>query len=331
MKTNFKGKKASFGLVLLLIGSMIGAGFITGAEIWHFFARFGGGVFVGLFTFGVLLYYLIVNELKVCDDECVCLKSGGIWLKKQVNFASELLIASAMISGLRDVVFGLQFNGRIFIFSLAIIVIFIILLFGIKSFSFYNYFVIGFIVYLLIILMKNFDEKSINIDNYFNITNSAKSCIYAVLYVFMNISALKPILRSRRRDLDKEEKKFVAISFSISMIFVVFILSVFLINSKNLVEEVMPLKLYFCTLGKGYEIIFIIGVVVSMISTCVSCSFGVKEKFLSRCGGGVFASICSLILILILGFIPFEIFVSKFYPLIGFSNFLIFIFDILKN
>ena len=330
MKTIFKGKNGPFGLILLLIGSMIGAGFITGAETWHFFARFGWGILFGLIVFGVLIYFLITYELEGDAGDCNCLKTGGFWLKKQVNFISELLIASAMISGLKEVIFGLGFTGKIFILIFAIIVIFIILLFGVKLFSVYNYFIVGFIVFIMLILMKNLSAKVIIFNNYLNITNMVKACFYAVLYVFMNVSALKPLLRSYRSELDSKQKKFLALSFSILMIFIILTMSIFLINSKDLINHSMPLKLYFCKLGKSYEIIFIVGVIMTMISTAVSCAIGVKEKFLSR-SGGVFASICSVILILIFGNIPFEIFVTKFYPVIGFLNFIIFVFDIFKN
>ena len=329
MKTIFKGKNGPFGLILLLIGSMIGAGFITGAETWHFFARFGWGVFASLICFGLLLYFLVTNELRGDVDNCIGLKTGQFWLKKQVNFVGELLIASAMVSGLKDVIFDLDFNGEIFIFLLVIIVIFIVLFIGFKLFSIYNYFVVGFVAVVLAVLIKNLDVNAIKIDNYLNITNVSKACVYAALYVFMNVSALKPILRNSVQKLSCKDKKIVAIIFPILMIFIILTMSIFLINSKDLINDSMPLKLYFCKLGKSYEIIFIVGVIMTMISTAVSCAIGVKEKFSARLGGGVSASICSIILILIFGNIPFEIFVSKFYPMIGFLNFVIFIFDIL--
>ena len=100
MKCENKGKKGDFGLCLLLVGSMIGAGFITGAEIWQFFAKFGYGSLFGVVVFGCLSYLLVYFEArpkKELNKESLRLER----VKKDVNFFSEIMVAAAMISGLK--------------------------------------------------------------------------------------------------------------------------------------------------------------------------------------------------------------------------------------
>lgn len=331
MKTISRVKKGYFKVILLLIGSMIGAGFITGSEIWHFFARFSGGMFVGLLFFGVLLFVLVYSELKAMHDVSNNLIRGEIWLKETVNFFSELIIASAMISGIKEVVFNLSTNAKYFVLFLAIIVIFIILFKGIKMFSFYNYFVVLFVLFVLLVLLTNFGAKADDFKLNFTIIDSCKSCIYAGLYVFMNISALKPILRNERGVFSQKQSLILSMIFSFFMCFFILVFSLFLIKNEKLLLTSMPLKTFFLSYGKSYEIIFFAGMIFAMVSTCISCSLGVKEKFIKKSSDNLFSSLCSLILILIFGFIPFRVFVIFFYPLIGFFNLLIFVFEIFKN
>jgi hypothetical protein len=147
----------------------------------------------------------------------------------------------------------------------------------------------------------------------------------------MNISALKPILRNERGAFSQKQSLILSMIYSFFMCFLILVFSLFLIKNEKLLLTSMPLKTFFLSYGKSYEIIFFAGMIFAMVSTCISCSLGVKEKFIKKSSDNLFSSLCSLILILIFGFIPFRVFVIFFYPLIGFFNLLIFVFEIFKN
>lgn len=332
MKTIFKGKNGPIWLSFMLVGSMIGAGFITGSEIWHFFARFNGGLVFGCSILFLLIYYLVYSELnKKFDSDYMELKTRQKWAREWVNYISELLIASAMISGLKNIISTL-FNFENFIVFLCIVlVIFIILFFGFKLFSLYNYFLIGFIVFVVGVVLLNFNvkngETALNID----VVNSVKSCVYAVLYVFMNISAIRPIIREFSPNFTKNKAKFPAVFFALLMLNLILIISIFLIKNTSYSRESMPLLSLFEEKGKILKIVFSVGVIFSMISTSVGCLFGVKSKIVHKTGDNLFSSVVCVLVSLILSNFSFNFFVSVVYPIIGFLNFLIFVFDILKK
>ena len=331
MKTIFKGKNGAIGLSFMLVGSMVGAGFITGSEIWHFFARFNGGLAFGCVVLFLLIYYLVYSELNKKFNDDYVLISRQKQARERVNYISELLIASAMISGLKNIISTLFNFDNLIIFLGVILVIFTILFFGFRLFRLYNYFIIGFIVFVVGAILVNFNVE--NTDAVFNLSviNSVKSSVYAILYVFMNISAIRPIIREFAPNFSKNKAKISALFSAILMLNLILIISIFLIKNTSYSRESMPLLKLFGENGKVLKTIFCVGVIFSMVSTCVGCLFGVKSKIIHKTDDNLFSSIVCVLMALILGNFSFDFFVSVVYPVIGFLNFLIFIFDILKN
>lgn len=324
MKENIKAKNGYFELSLMLVGSMIGAGFITGSEIWYFFARFKFGLFFGVIVFVALIYLLIINEFKKINRD----KVGGV--KQRLDFLCEILVAAAMFSGLKIVLKQLSNNNYDLWFLLIVFVMFIILLFGFKLFKLYNCFVIVFLIFVVFVLLLN---NNIVINYKFNI--NAENCIgsacFAFLYVFMNIATIKPIIRNFDKGRKIKNYKIVAIVFVFILSSLILLFSFILLNNFAIAKEQMPFLNLFINLSDGLGLVFMIGVVITMVSTALACMFGCKLALERVCGGGVFASSCVVLGAMILCFIPFNIFVSIFYPLIGFINFLFFVFDCLKN
>ena len=56
-----KPQNNHFNLVLTAVCSFVGVGFISGAEIWFYFARFGKGIFFGIIMFAILCFTLVVG------------------------------------------------------------------------------------------------------------------------------------------------------------------------------------------------------------------------------------------------------------------------------
>lgn len=329
MKYENNGKKGVFKLCLLLVGSMIGAGFITGVEIWQFFARFGWSCWFGVAVFGALSFLLVYNEL-IRKSKAEKSFSRFDRAKRKIDFFSEVMVASAMISGLKIIAKQLFNHNQIFVILLFIIVIFIILYKGFEMFSLYNYFVVGFALVvgvILLLLNKNYNFEHIES---VNAQKGLFSMGFACFYIFMNISTIKPIISNYDANFNKKSAVKLSLIFACFMLILILIFVIFLQNNLYLTKSEMPLFELFSTKTK-FKIIFSFGVVCCMVSTCLACLFGVKREVTNKTHDNFFATIFSLILILILSFIPFSFFVSAIYVVIGILNLILFSCELLTK
>lgn len=170
-------------LVIMMICSIVGVGFVSGAEIYRFFVKFGHYAYFGIIIFFMLIYFLALKVLKN-SFSINNVFNGGVsqnqnYLKMSNlnNYKSKIailqkfklksfltnfnvfILASAMFSGLFVVLKNL-FNHNYFIFGfLCLCGLFLLVLFGVSMLKIFDYFVvflIGFIaVYFLIFSASN--------------------------------------------------------------------------------------------------------------------------------------------------------------------------------
>ena len=129
-------KNSLFNSVLLSVCVFVGVGFITGAEIWFYFAKFKSNVVFGLVVFAVLCYFLVIfaqnqNNKNKNIERWRCFVSGF----------SELFIASAMISGIFETSRVLFKSSWWVVDIVAILCLICLFIKGIKAQKIYNYFV----------------------------------------------------------------------------------------------------------------------------------------------------------------------------------------------
>ena len=97
--------------MVVMMSAVVGVGFVSGAELWSFFARFGEFCWVGIFVFAILFFWLtlkIVSKNTTSEKYVKLYKTNKNTLKytfltkthvkKVLLFFSELFIASAMFS-----------------------------------------------------------------------------------------------------------------------------------------------------------------------------------------------------------------------------------------
>lgn len=318
-----KAKNSPFNACVMAMCSFVGVGFITGAEIWFYFARFGLSMIAGLVVFAVLMVFLVCFSFH--DDKLQTKKFCG--LKRGVFAVSELLIASAMISGLLETSKTLFGKAWFFVFLCAIFVICFMFFKSIKCFVFYNYFVAIFVLFVVVYLLLNNNYKNIcNVANigYKNITISM---LFSCIYVFMNISEIRPILINLKTLETRKKIIIFACIFSLTLILLIIAFSVTLFCNPELSKFSMPFLLLFKNNGGVIYYVFIAGLVLAMISTAEACLMGVVNRINIDKNDENFARIIVIIISLIFGQIPFTFFVKGVYPFIAILNLFVFLLD----
>ena len=321
-----KVKNSPLNIILVAVCSFVGVGFVTGAEIWFYFARFEINMIFGLFVFAVLSFLLIYFSLGGKSE----IKSER-YCKFKAFFAglSELLIASAMIAGLMETSELLFGKLWLIVFLCAVFCVILILFLGFKSFVFYNYFVAIFIIFVIICLFSFNNNFPLKIEQNFNEKSAILSCIFGAIYIFMNIAEIRPILEENKQNGSKINRIFFSAALSLILIFLIVIMSCFAIANKNLSKFSMPFLVLFAGHGGVIRWVFLIGLVLSMISTAEACLIGVKNKINFAKNDENFSKIIVILSSLILGQIPFQFFIKIVYPFIAILNFLMFIFEII--
>lgn len=322
-------KNNPVNLILTAICVFVGVGFISGAEIWFYFARFESGMFIGLIIFACLCFFIVyfaLNDSLESDNKSK--------FKSKVLCLSELLVASAMVSGLMETSRTLFGAWWLLVFLLSTAVMIFVFLSGFKSMIIYNYFVAIFIIFAIISMFlfnnENLSNFALNLRYDFSFKNIFFACIFPIIYIFMNSAEMRPVLAKFNIKNNKKKKCIISLILSLTLILLIFTFSFFLILNKNIATNTMPLLLLFNKQGGVLKFVFLIGMILALISTAIAGLSGAEEKINLTQNDKNFTRIFVILSSLIFGQIPFQFFVKIVYPIIGLFNFLIFILDMVQ-
>lgn len=272
------------------------------------------------------------TEFKLYNSSKKYLKNtflNKVAIKEILLFFNFLLISGAMISGLKFLIFELLKNNNIFIFLSLILIVFLCVCFDFKGLEKFNLIVFGLFVFVLVCVAGEFEffKISVQANNFNCFQNITISSFLALLYVFMNVGTIQPVIDSFNFDYTKKYSFKIAFLFSLFLTIVISFYVLFLFQiGEGVVGEQMPLLSVFQNMGRFEEILFIIGMFFALISTLISCLIGAKRDFEKVGFSKITAVLGAMLSSLILSQINFSTFVSYIYPVVGFINFVIYVF-----
>lgn len=343
-----------FRLILLLVGSIVGIGFISGAEIYQFFVKFEVCCVFGIILFFTLMFLLVykifykkfynqkhpkTHKILTCQNDVKMKKNNKkhhkntILIKNQIeNFliiASTVALSGAMFSGLRNIIFELFENNFFAVYVLSILFIFYITLKGVLHLDKVNVVMLFLLLsFLLFLIFDTFDSKKILSANFgvFGFENITKSLSFSLVYVFMNIVPIEHIVNEF--DLKFSRRQVLIYSFFVAFILtlVLIVFALFLFANKNIQTYSMPLLVYFEKKGGVVLIFFILTLLLGLFSTMISCLIGIKRVFILQKFTVFSSTFCAVLLSVVLGLIDFSVYVKIIYPIIGVMNFIIYVF-----
>lgn len=213
-------------------------------------------------------------------------------------FLNIFVVSGAMCSGLKSFSQNIYFDNYLYMYFFVLAVVFIFLLLGVGWLSKINFLILFFVGFVCVFIMKklknytflsdfqlNFPlENSIKNDG--RISKFFKGGLFGILYVFMNMFHIKPVVRaSGVRFKSKKSCFFFACFFSAILSIIILIFTNLLISEKSLLSFQMPFMEFFKTMVSGQDDlifdIFKIGLILCLILSLVSCLIGLKSELMN--------------------------------------------------
>ncbi len=281
--------KKIFKIVFVIIGTLIGAGFASGQEIYVFFYAYGVKGLVGLAVSTLLMSFVIYKVLMIVKTVQVenykelldvITKSGKSKIKIIISYIINIFVLITffiMIAG-----FGAYFEEQLKInhiigSSLLALICFFIFQKDIQGVVRVNELIVPFVIVFIILLgslnigtaMKNFNSLEIAKIGEF------KWLISSILYAGYNSILLIPVLITLRSFLEKDKRKKQVLKISIIMGVITLILGIIifltLINAGEKISQIeLPIAYVVSKMANPLKVIYGIIIILSIFTTAVS-------------------------------------------------------------
>lgn len=307
MKTLIK----SFKIASVIIGSVLGAGFLSGKEVASFF--YGGNpiiISLAIFVIFFLVIFFFLSFPKILDEKIFI-------LVKAILLSGNVIISVGMLSAI-DSIFNLQFP---IFYGLPIFSVIALLLANLvainekEGLQKANCFLVPIIVLVFLITFLSSGDKYL--------VKTGKILPKNILsYCGLNLTLLLPLLTSLG---EGENRKVLLLSSFLSAFLIgVGIFGIFLLtsslNSSLLNNDLPILKMLEDndSLYRIYQIILIFGILTSLFG-----SYYPVFNFFSNDFHGLVGKILSCLVIFLLSRLSFSAVVSIIYPVFGYCGFLL--------
>ncbi len=320
-------------VVFVIIGTLIGAGFASGQEVYLFFFSYGMkgliGILISSIIIGVVIYstFNILNKYKIntYKDFLNILIPKNTKLKIIANFIINIFILITffiMIAG-----FGAYFEQEIGINRLVgslilAIITFIVFMTSIKGVVKVNELIvpilIGFIFIIGIISIK--DIHILNLENYVIRTNYTNFALSAVLYSSYNSILLIPVLITLNNYV-KNKKQIFYISFISAIVTILLSVIIFLLLVRvdvDISKLEMPVVYVVSNMFKIMRYIYGVIILGSIFTTAISLGVSFLQNTAKNKKGYTQISIIMCITSVIISKFGFSNLVSLLYPIFGY-------------
>lgn len=320
-------------VVFVIIGTLIGAGFASGQEVYLFFFSYGMkgliGILISSIISGVVIYstFNILNKYKIntYKDFLNILIPKNTKLKIIANFIINIFILITffiMIAG-----FGAYFEQEIGINRLVgslilAIITFIVFMTSIKGVVKVNELIvpilIGFIFIIGIISIKNI--HILNLENYVIRTNYTNFALSAVLYSSYNSILLIPVLITLNNYV-KNKKQIFYISFISAIVTILLSVIIFLLLVRvdvDISKLEMPVVYVVSNMFKILRYIYGVIILGSIFTTAISLGVSFLQNTAKNKKGYTQISIIMCITSVIISKFGFSNLVSLLYPIFGY-------------
>ena len=335
-------KKDIMKIVFVIIGTMIGAGFASGQEIYLFFFSYGIegviGILISCSIMGITIYKTlqILNKKEIDDYKGfldVLIKSNSskryLNIKNVINLIINIFILITffiMIAGF-GAYFEQEFGINSIIGSIILsILCFIVFMTSVKGVVKANEILVPIlIIFIIIIGILNLKEiHLLELENYIIRTNNSNYILSAVLYSSYNSILLIPVLLTLKKYI-KGKKQIIGISIistfimiTLSIIIYLILVSVDVDISKLEMPAVYVVSNIFSMLRYVYGFIILGSIFTTAISLGTSFLQNIAKNQKSYTQIGIIMCITAVII----SKIGFSNLVSSLYPVFGYLGML---------
>lgn len=308
-------------VIMVIIGTLIGAGFASGREIYLFFLKYGKLGQIGIIVSGIftsLIIYLVLKRVKEkqIENYADLLKSINPKNKK-INKYINIIVNAFLLISFYIMIAGFSayikqaYQFPIYLSSVFFILIcYIVFQKSLQGMMKINSYLVPFLLFLILYLgIKNIpylieSKGLIEIE-----TKEFGFIISSILYTSYNNIILIPVLVTMKKYISsKKEIDLISIFSGLLMIILSFVIYGLLLKGQFYVQELeLPLLEITLEFGKVFRYIYGFVIIVSIFTSAISTGY----SFLENVSKNKKEYTRNLIIISIVG-----VFISN----IGFSN-----------
>ena len=325
-------------VVFVIIGTLIGAGFASGQEVYLFFYSYGIkgiiGIFISSILMGIIIYKTLIlvkeNDINNYKDflNLLIKKEGNnnyFNIKNIINIIINMFILITffiMISG-----FGAYFEQEIGINSLigsSVLAILCFIVFRtnqkgvVKVSEILVPILIVFITIISILNLKDFDIN--NIKNYFISNKSYNFLLSSIVYCSYNSILLIPVLITLKNYINNK-RKVISISVISTIIIVLLSISLFFILTKvdvDISKLEMPAVYVVSRMSKIFVIIYGFIILGSIFTTAVSLGNSFLQNVSKNKKSYTHIAVIMCITSIVISQIGFSNLINYLYPIFGY-------------
>ena len=321
-------------ICFVFIGTIIGAGFASGKEIYSFFCIYGinglWGILISNFIIGLVIFLtfkiVISNNIRNYKDLIqYCIGNNTVLTYTITNLINIFLLISfiVMVSG-----FGAYFNQEFnlpIVFGSILISIFAFFTFfkNINGIIKLNMFLIPILIFLIVLLgIKNNFALSIPYtkQNFSNLSWFFKS----ILYASYNSIALIPIIINMQHFVTKKKniKYIIFITVSVMMLLSLTVFNVLNSHIHDISNVEIPIVYIANKFGLFYKYIYGIVILIAIFTTATSEGYSLLNNISSNKRQYFIYSILICSLSICFSRIGFGKLLNFLYPILGFLGLL---------
>ena len=324
-------------VVFVIIGTMIGAGFASGQEMYLFFFFYGIEGIIGILISSFMMGFVIYKTFQIVDKYGIStykefldvIMKKGTKLKIGINICINIFILITffiMIAG-----FGAYFEQEIGINRLIgsvilAIVTFLVFMTSVKGVVKANELLvpilIGFLVLIGLISLKNL--PIFELENYIVKNNSSNFILSAILYSSYNSILLIPVLLTLRSYI-KGRKQILKIATISTIIIIVLSIIIFLLLVKvdvDITKLEMPAVYVVSNMYRGLKYIYGLIILGSIFTTTISLGTSFLQNITKNKKSYTQIAVIMCITSVLISKIGFSNLVSSLYPIFGYLGLL---------
>ena len=325
-------------VVFVIIGTLIGAGFASGQEVYLFFYSYGIKGIIGIFISSILMGIIIYKTLMLVKENDInnykdflnlLIKKEGnnnyFNIKNIINIIINMFILITffiMIAG-----FGAYFEQELEINSLigsSVLAILCFIVFRtnqkgvVKVSEILVPILIVFITIISILNLKDFDIN--NIKNYFINNKSYNFLLSSIVYCSYNSILLIPVLITLKNYINNK-RQVISISVISTIIIVLLSISLFFILTKvdiDISKLEMPAVYVVSRMSRIFEIIYGFIILGSIFTTAVSLGNSFLQNVSKKKKSYTHIAFIMCITSIVISQIGFSNLINYLYPIFGY-------------
>ncbi len=331
---NMKNKKV-IELVCVIIGTFIGAGFVSGREVAQYFSIYG---FVGVIyaLLEIFIFFMFIKYCLFVGKKHIINDNNNIFCDRRLcNITNIIILLStiinigAMISGASSIGVVMQNDAMAIILPIAVIVgTFLILNFRYNGMKWTNVAIVPILIILILIITITSSISSNNVmipssSIFVNILGGAAS---SIIYVFFNMLLLGVLLiQIGHQYTDREIRASAMISSIIIGVLIAVITLSITLSDSTVIGSDMPLLSESLYIGRDFAIIFAICQLCGIFTTMISSTYLTAGIINSKLRSYRLSIILSILIGLVISFIGFFNIVNYLYKLTGVFSIIYFV------